>query len=154
MCDPSTTPSDRNQTLPERNRFVRGIRAWVGFKQVPVEYERSARFAGTSHYTLKKLLRLAGDGLFGFSTLPVVAMQFLGFVISVVAVLIATGYFAWYMLDRQSFPAGFATLTISIWLLAGVQLLFLGLIGEYLIRAVDEGRARPIAIVAEHIKAP
>lgn len=143
---------DAMLTLPERNRFVRGIRAWVGFRQTAVSYERSARAAGTSHYTLKKLLRLASDGLFGFSTLPVLAMQILGFVISTLAALIALSYLIWFLADRASFPAGFATLTISIWLLAGIQLLFLGLIGEYMIRTFDESRARPVAIVAEHVK--
>lgn len=140
--------------LPERNRFVRGLRAWVGFRQVAVPYERDARRAGETKYTLRKLLRLARDGFFGFSTLPVTLIQLLGFVVSVLACLIAAGYFVWFFLDRESFPSGFATVTISIWLLGGIQLLFLGLIGEYLVRTFDESRARPLAIVAEHLRHP
>lgn len=139
------------QQLPERNRFVRGLRAWVGFKQVGVTYERHARLAGQSHYTTAKLLRLAYDGLFAFSTLPIYLMQALGFVISLLSGLVAAAYFVWYLIDQQKFPSGFATLIISIWLLAGVQLLFLGIIGEYLVRTHDEARRRPVAIVAEAI---
>lgn len=138
--------------LPERNRFVRGLRAWVGFRQVGVSYERSARFAGETHYTLRKLLGLAADGLFGFSTLPVSLMQGLGFVISAMAALVAAVYFGWYLIDGARFPSGFATLIISMWLLGGVQLLFLGIIGEYLVRTYDESRRRPAAIVAEHLR--
>lgn len=139
------------QQMPERNRFVRGLRAWVGFKQVGVTYERQARQAGQSHYTVAKLFRLAYDGLFAFSTLPIYLMQALGFLISLLSGVVAAAYFVWYLIDRQQFPSGFATLIISIWLLAGVQLLFLGIIGEYLVRTHDEARRRPVAIVAEKI---
>ncbi|MCP5474151.1 MAG: glycosyltransferase family 2 protein [Rhodanobacteraceae bacterium] len=137
--------------LPERNRFIRGLRAWVGFRQVGVSYERSARFAGETHYTWRKLMRLATDGLFGFSTLPVTLMQGLGFIISMVSALVAAVYFGWYLIDSQRFPTGFATLIISMWMLAGLQLLFLGFIGEYLVRTYDESRRRPAAIIAEHL---
>jgi len=140
--------------LPERNRFVRGLRAWVGFRQRAVPYARESRSAGQPKYTLRKLLRLARDGFFGFSTVPVAMMQVLGFVVSMMACLIAAGYFVWFFLDRDSFPSGFATVTVSIWLLGGIQLLFLGLIGEYLVRTFDESRARPVAIVAEHLRHP
>ncbi len=138
--------------LPERNRFVRGLRAWVGFSQVAVPYERDARAAGETKYTFRKLLRLATDGFFGFSTVPLAIMQFLGFVVSFLACLIAAGYLVWFFLDRSSFPSGFATVTISVWLIGGIQLLFLGLIGEYMIRTYDESRARPVAIVAEELE--
>lgn len=140
--------------LPERNRFVRGIRAWVGYKQVALYYDRNARAAGSTHYTLKKLLRLASDGLFGFSSLPIIIMQILGFIISFVAALVAMGYALWFILDPKSFPAGFATLVVSVWFLGGVQLLFMGFVGEYLFRAFDESRRRPIAIIADILKNP
>jgi|CXWL01.1.fsa_nt_gi dolichol-phosphate mannosyltransferase len=138
--------------LPERNRFVRGLRAWVGFRQVGVPYVRDARFSGVPRYTLKKLLRLAGDGLFGFSALPISVMQILGFVISGVSLLVAAFYFGWFILDPGKFPAGFATLIISLWFLAGMQLLFLGFIGEYVIRTFDESRRRPGAIISMHLR--
>lgn len=135
--------------LPERNRFVRGLRAWVGGRQVGVPYERAARFAGSSKYTVRKLTGLAYDGLFAFSVLPIRLMQLMGFVVSAVSLSVALGYLVWYFVSPQRFPSGFATLTISIWFLAGVQLFFLGIVGEYLARTYDESRGRPVAIVRE-----
>jgi polyisoprenyl-phosphate glycosyltransferase len=137
--------------LPERNRFVRGLRAWVGYRQVGVEYERAARFAGQPKYTLRKLLGLAYDGLFSFSMLPIRLIQFLGFVASAIALLIACIYVVCYFFAK-SFPIGFATLTVSIWFLAGVQLLFLGIVGEYVVRTCDEVRRRPTALVRETVE--
>jgi len=135
--------------LPERNRFVRGLRAWVGRRQVGVVYERDARFAGAPKYTVRKLIGLAYDGLFSFSVLPIRLMQIMGFAVSAVSLSVAAGYLIWYFVSPQRFPSGFATLTISIWFLAGVQLLFLGIVGEYVARTFDESRRRPVAIVRE-----
>jgi hypothetical protein len=141
-------------TLPERNRFVRGLRAWVGFDQVGVEYERAARYAGVPKYTLGKLLALAYDGLFSFTSLPVRFIQIIGFSLSMTAIGIAVGYFVWYLIDPEAFaPRGFASLIISIWFLAGVQLLCLGIIGEYVVRTCDEVRSRPVALVREFVTA-
>jgi polyisoprenyl-phosphate glycosyltransferase len=137
--------------LPERNRFVRGLRAWVGYRQVGVEYERAARFAGTPKYTFRKLVGLAYDGLFSFSRLPIRLIQFLGFAASTIALLIACFYVVCYFF-ATSFPVGFATLTVSIWFLSGVQLLFLGIVGEYVVRTYDEVRRRPIALVREIVE--
>lgn len=136
-------------TLPERNRFVRGLRAWVGRNQVGVPYEREARFAGEPKYTLRKLMGLAYDGLFSFSVLPIRLMQIMGFLVSTISVAVALGYLVWRLLEPERFNQGFATLTISIWFLAGVQLFFLGIVGEYLARTFDESRRRPVAIVRE-----
>lgn len=135
--------------LPERNRFVRGLRAWVGYRQVGVEYERSARHAGTPSFTLAKLVRLAYDGLFSFSAMPIRMMQVLGFCISFAALCVATFYVAFFLLKPSVFPRGFATITVSIWLLAGVQLFFLGILGEYVVRIFDEVRRRPTALVRQ-----
>jgi polyisoprenyl-phosphate glycosyltransferase len=135
--------------LPERNRFVRGLRAWVGYRQTPVEYERAARFAGQPKYTLRKLLGLAYDGLFSFSRLPIRLIQFLGFAASGMALLIACIYVVCYFVVKTPIPAGFLTLTVSIWFLGGVQLLFLGIVGEYVVRTCDEVRHRPVALVRE-----
>lgn len=139
--------------LPERNRFVRGLRAWVGRRQVGVPYEREARFAGAPKYTLRKLMGLAYDGLFSFSVLPIRLMQIMGFLVSTISLAVALGYLVWRLVDPASFPSGFATLTISIWFLAGVQLFFLGIVGEYLARTFDESRRRPVAIVREVVAA-
>jgi len=137
--------------LPERNRFLRGVRAWVGYRQVAVPYERSARFAGRSKYSARKLMALAYDGLFSFSSLPIRVIQGAGFVLSTLAILIAVGYFIWYLMAPEQFPTGFASLIISIWFFAGVQLWCLGIVGEYVIRTCDESRGRPVALVREQV---
>jgi polyisoprenyl-phosphate glycosyltransferase len=138
--------------LPERNRFVRGLRAWVGFEQVGVEIERAPRFAGEPKYTLRKNVALAYDGLFSFTNLPVRFIQVAGFILSFVAIMIALGYFVWYFIAPDRFPQGFASLIISIWLFAGIQMLFLGIVGEYVVRTCDEGRGRPVALVREVVR--
>lgn len=150
FCCMTRAVADDMLALPERNRFVRGLRAWVGRRQVGVPYEREARFAGRPKYTARKLMGLAYDGLFSFSVLPIRLMQIMGFAVSAASVSVALGYLVWRFVQPQQFPpTGFATLTISIWFLAGVQLFFLGIIGEYLARTYDESRGRPVAIVRE-----
>jgi glycosyltransferase involved in cell wall biosynthesis len=135
--------------LPERNRFVRGLRAWVGYTQVGVEYERAARFAGAPKYTLRKLLALAYDGLFSFTSLPIRFIQMTGFLLSLVAIMVAVSYFVWFLIAPDRFPRGFASLIISIWFFAGIQLFCLGVVGEYVLRTCEEGRGRPVALVRE-----
>ena len=143
---------DAMLSLPEGNRFVRGIRSWVGFNQVGVPYERAARAGGQPKYSLRKLLGLAYDGLFSFTRLPIRLIQGLGFVVSTAAILVAFGYVAWYFIAPGRFPAGFASLIISIWFFAGVQLLCLGFVGEYVIRTYEETRSRPVAVVREVVE--
>ncbi len=133
--------------LPERRRFVRGLRAWVGFTQVGVEYERDARHAGAPKYSLMRLARLAYDGIFSFSSVPVKLMQLLGFTAAGLAILVSLVYLTWSFFKPM--PAGFPTLMLSIWFLGGVQLMCLGLIGEYAYRTFDEARRRPSALVRE-----
>ncbi len=133
--------------LPESRRFVRGLRAWVGFRQVGVPYDRAARAAGVSKYRIGGLLSLAYDGLFAFSDLPVKLLQFLGFVVSLVAGGVGTAYLAYSILFEA--PRGFPTLVISIWFLGGVQLLALGILGEYLHRTYEQSLGRPSALVRE-----
>lgn len=135
--------------LPEYRRFWRGLRAWVGFRQVGVSYERAARHSGEPKYTLRKLIALAYDGLFSFSNLPIRVMQMAGFVLSALAIAIAVFYIVWSFVAPERFPAGFASLIVSIWFFAGVQLLCLGIVGEYVVRTCDEARGRPQAIVRE-----
>ena len=100
-------------------------------------------------YTLWSLARLAYDGLFSFTELPVKIMQFLGFAVSGASMVVAIVYTVWRCLSPASFPSGFATLTISLWFIGGVQLLFLGVLGEYVVRTFDEVRRRPVALVRE-----
>lgn len=155
FCVMRRTVVDDMLRLPERNRFVRGLRAWVGYKQVGVEYERSARHAGTPKYTLRKLLSLAYDGLFSFSSVPVRIMQVLGFAISGISFITAIVYLTLALVVADpTWPRGWPTLIISIWFLGGVQLLFMGIVGEYVHRTFDETRRRPVALIRQHLVHP
>lgn len=138
---------DAMKSLPETRRFVRGLRAWVGYRQVGVEYERHQRFAGTPKYTLSGLLRLAYDGIFAFSGVPVKLMQIVGFVAASGAALVGLVYLIISLLVAT--PPGFPTIMLSIWLLGGVQLFAFGLLGEYVFRTYEEARRRPSAMVRE-----
>lgn len=141
--------------MPERNRYLRGLRAWSGFEQIGVPFERHARAAGTPQYTFKKSFRLAMDGVFSFSTVPLRLATHMGFWISGFAFLITL-----FTLIQKLFAAqfaaiglapgpGFPTLVISITFLGGVQLLCLGILGEYLGRIYDEVKGRPHWVIAK-----
>jgi polyisoprenyl-phosphate glycosyltransferase len=132
--------------LRERNRFLRGLRSWVGFKQIGVEYERAARHAGTPKYTLRKLVKLALSGYVGFSAAPLRAATWLGLLSAGVGFLIAVWALLTKLMGIYS-PRGWASTIAVILFIGGVQLLMLGVIGEYLSRVYDEVRARPSYIV-------
>ena len=131
--------------MPERNRFVRGIRSWVGFKQIGVPYERQARHAGTPKYTFRKLVYLALDGLISFSHMPLRIITVMGFTVSLLSFLVAL----FYLVKKFTFGigvAGFTTLVVSIFFLAGIQLMTIGVIGEYIGRISDEVKRRPLYV--------
>jgi dolichol-phosphate mannosyltransferase len=141
--------------LPERNKYLRGLRTWCGFRQVGLEFERHARAAGTSNYSFRKSLRLALDGIYSFSVVPlglasyfglcIAGLSLLGMII-VAAQYIFRGFFARFGME----PAGgFAAVVLSIFFLGGVQLICLGILGEYLGRIYDETKARPHWIISE-----
>lgn len=138
--------------LPESHRFVRGLRSWVGFEQVGVEYERSSRHAGRPKYNFRRLGRLAYDGLFSFSDLPVKVMQLLGFVVALLAIGIGGVYLVLSMFTTA--PPGFPTLVISIWFIGGIQMFFLGLLGEYVHRTFEQSLRRPTAVIREVVETP
>ena len=131
--------------MPERNRFVRGIRSWVGFKQVGVPYERQARHAGVPKYTFRKLLYLALDGLVSFSHMPLRVITLLGFTVSLLSFLVALFYLIMKLTIGVG-VAGFTTLVVSIFFLAGIQLMTIGVIGEYIGRISDEVKHRPLYV--------
>jgi polyisoprenyl-phosphate glycosyltransferase len=139
--------------LPERNRYLRGLRTWVGFPQIGVPVERDARAGGHPSYTVASLFRLAFDGLFAFSVKPLRAAWLFGAFVSALA-----GAYALYTIFERIFlgdaPQGFTALIVAITFFAGVQLLFLGLIGEYLGRVYDEAKGRPNFVVTEVVKGP
>jgi dolichol-phosphate mannosyltransferase len=135
--------------MREKHRFLRGMSVWVGFRQTGVEYERAERYAGETKYPLKKMLRLASDAITGFSYFPLQMATYLGFIaagvsivaIPVVIILRLTG----------SHPLlGQATTLIAVLFLGGVQLISLGILGEYIGRLYDEAKDRPLYIVREN----
>ncbi len=135
-------------TMPERTRLVRGMRSWTGFRQVGVEHVRVRRFSGEAKYTFSKLLRLALDGFFSFSYRPLQLASLLGFGISVVAFLLAAGLVV-LKLTRGIPLTGWTSLIVAILFVGGVQLISLGILGEYVGRIYDEIRGRPLYVVAE-----
>lgn len=134
--------------LKERNPFMRGIRFWVGFKQTGLEYERPKRHDGESGMTLKKLLRLAFDGLYSFSDLPLKLTFVLGFIALAVSVIYSVVLLADYFLHGSEVK-GFATIILMILFFGSINLICLGIIGEYIARIYSEGKRRPHAIVSE-----
>ena len=144
------------KALPERNRYLRGLRAWIGFRQIGVEFERQARAAGTPQYTFKKSFRLAMDGVFSFSTVPLRLATYLGLGVSACAFIGAVFTFLEKVFAEQFAkfgftpgPHGIPTLVISILFLGGVQLICLGILGEYLGRIYDEVKGRPHWVIQD-----
>jgi glycosyltransferase involved in cell wall biosynthesis len=138
--------------MPERHRLLRAMCSWVGFRQTGLPYKRAARFAGKTKYPLGKMLNLALDGIFSFSTVPLRMLTLLGFAaaaLSFVGILWALGV---RILTRH-WVAGWATLFVVILLLSGLQMISLGVIGEYLGRVYAEVKQRPLFIVASILRA-
>lgn len=142
--------ADVMRSMPERARFVRGLRSWVGFKQIGIEYPRSSRYSGRSNYTFSKLVKLALDGLISFSMLPLRIVTYMGISIAAVSFLAAMYYLGGRLMSNTTIP-GFATTIIIMLFLGGVQLVTLGIIGEYVGRMYEEVKARPMYVVGETI---
>ncbi len=138
------------RAMPERNRFIRGIRSWVGFHQCGVEYERNKRYAGEVKYTFSKLLRLATDGIFAFSYLPLRVATYLGLTVAATSFLLAVFYLIEKIFSNID-TKGWASTIIIILFLGGVQLLTIGIMGEYVGRIYDEVKQRPLYVVNEKI---
>jgi dolichol-phosphate mannosyltransferase len=132
--------------LPERARFLRGLRSWVGFSQIGVEYERAARHAGSPKYTLRALVRLALSGYVGFSSTPLRLATWFGFATASLGFAFAFWAIATKLLDIAS-PRGWVSLVSVILCVGGAQLVVLGVIGEYLGRVYEEVRQRPLYLV-------
>ncbi len=144
-----------NQT-PERGRYLRGLRSWFGFSQVGLPIEREQRSAGKSKYSLRRLLKLAFDGIFSFSLVPLRMATLLG----AFSILFALAFGGYSVYAKLSFPVesqpppGFTALIVSIAFFAGVQLVFLGVIGEYIGRIYEEVKGRPFYVVENVVKEP
>jgi dolichol-phosphate mannosyltransferase len=137
------------RTLPERDVFVRGLRAWTGFRQIGMEYERGARAAGETKYPLHKLFKLALDGVFAFSSLPLRLAVYLGFASLAVSMMGAFFIVLWKLLNFQilgHYPSevrGWTSLVCLILFLSGLQFLILGILGEFIRRVYAEVKQRP-----------
>lgn len=137
--------------MPEESRFIRGMRSWIGFRQIGVEYERDARLAGESKYSFKMLQRLAYNGIFNFSEYPVKVISRIGMFTIGIALL----YLIQTLIKRfvyHTVPEGFTALLFVIVLFSGVQLIALGLIGEYVLRIFFQAKGRPLYVVREIIR--
>jgi dolichol-phosphate mannosyltransferase len=137
---------DALNSLPERNRYVRGLASWIGFRQTAVVYERDARFAGTSKYPLARLISLAADGVLSFSLVPLRMAALLGAIFSVLALLAVPLVIVLRLTGVYVVP-GTASIHILVLFLGGIQLVTLGIIGEYLGRNYDETKRRPLYLV-------
>ncbi len=136
------------RSMRERHRFLRGMSVWVGFKQTGVKYRRAARFAGTTKYPLRKMLKFASDAITSFSYLPLQLATYLGFVSAGLSILAIPLVIIMRLNGSMAF-AGQATTLIAVLFLGGVQLISLGILGEYIGRLYDEAKGRPLYIVRE-----
>ena len=135
--------------MPERSRFIRGMIAWLGFKQTPIEYERDARFAGETKYPLKKMLKLASNGILSFSTQPLrLVMQ-----VGMMAVVVSLGLLVYAIISKATGHAdtGWASLMVTVTFLGGVQLISVGVLGQYLARMFEESKSRPLYVISETV---
>lgn len=136
--------------MRERHRFLRGMAAWVGFRQIGVEYRRAARYAGETKYPFRKMLRLAITAITGYSFFPLQVATVLGFISASISILAIPVVIAIRLWAAQEPPLlGQATTLIAVLFLGGVQLISLGILGEYIGRLYDEARGRPLYIVRE-----
>jgi glycosyltransferase involved in cell wall biosynthesis len=139
------------KNMGERARFSKGLYAWIGFKSIGVPFDVAERHAGVSKYSYRKLTRFALDGLMSFSTLPLKVWTYVGVFVSMFS-LIAAVYYIVQTLTRGVDVPGYASLIVSIMFFAGVQLLTLGIMGEYIGRIFAEVKRRPLYLVAERLE--
>jgi len=143
--------------LPERNRFIRGLRTWVGFQQVGISYERAARFAGEPKYTFRTLVKLGLDGIINFSYRPLQAITWIGILTGLGAVALAILVLSQYIFNFAIFgfnprtATGWTSLVLVLLFSSAVQLFCLGILGEYLGRLFEETKRRPIYLVKQRI---
>ena len=138
-------------SLPERNRFLRGLRSWTGFRQYGLKYERAQRLAGRTKYSFSKLLKLALDGIFSFSYLPLRLATFVGLAAALAGFAAAMAVLYFRLVRGVIGVPGFTSIIIAILFLGGVQLVAIGIAGEYLARIYDEVKHRRLYVVGEKI---
>lgn len=146
-------PLDALLSMPERNRFLRGMTVWVGFTQTAVQYRRDARHDGATKFTLAKMLRFSFDAISSFSQLPLQLATWLGFLIAGFALFVAIPLTVVARYTNQFVPGVSSTIVVLL-LLGGIQLITVGIIGEYVGRIYDEVKRRPLYVVAERHNLP
>jgi dolichol-phosphate mannosyltransferase len=141
---------DTLRAMPERDRFVRGMVSWVGFRQVALPYRRAERFAGETKYPLRKMLRFATDGILSFSTKPLQLSVAMGMVSALLA-LVGIVYALSLRLFTSIWVEGWTALMIAVLFIGGVQLISIGILGEYIGRIYNEIKRRPLYVVEEYL---
>lgn len=136
--------------MPERHRFIRGMVSWVGFRQTSLGYDRPERFAGSTKYPLRKMIRFAADGILSFSIRPLQLSIALGLLAAGLA-LVGIGYALFMRIFTSTWVEGWTALMIAVLFLGGVQLLCLGILGEYVGRIYSEVKRRPLYVIAERM---
>lgn len=142
---------DVMNSMPEHNKFLRGLWGWIGFKQTAYEYERKERFAGKTKYPLKKMLKLASDGIIGFSTKPLKIVGALGFVSIFISIIILIYSLVSYIWGLNNLTPGWTSIMVTVTLFSGVQLLSMWVMSEYIGRIYDESKNRPQYIIEKTI---
>jgi len=138
-------------SLPEHNKFLRGLFSWVGYKQYAFEYERKERFAGKTKYPLKKMLKLATDGIIGFSTKPLKMLGGIGILSIIISFIILIYSLLSFAFEWNNITAGWTSIMVTVTFFAGVQLLSLWIMSEYIGRIYDETKKRPQYIINKKI---
>jgi len=135
--------------IEERDRFTRGLISWMGFKQTVIEYKASERFSGKSKYTIKKMFRFAIDGITSFSSKPLRISFYFGLVVFIIGLIYSVyAIFKYFM--NETVP-GWTSMLISILIIGGIQLLSIGIIGEYIARIFNESKRRPLYFIKDKI---
>lgn len=137
--------------MPEESRYIRGLRAWIGFKQIGITYERSERFAGESKYSFKELFNLAYNGIFNFSEFPIKMISKIGFWAFTISIMYSI-YAIIMKIVYNDVPQGFTALILAVTLFGSIQLLAIGIIGEYVTRIFFQAKERPLYIIKTQIK--
>ncbi len=138
-------------SLPEHNKFLRGLFSWVGYKQYAYEYERQERFAGETKYPLKKMLKLASDGIISFSNKPIKLVGALGIISIIISIAILIYALVSFAFKLNNLSAGWTSIMVAVTFFAGVQLLSLWVISEYIGRIYDESKGRPQYVIDKKI---
>jgi dolichol-phosphate mannosyltransferase len=142
---------DEFNRLPERNRFIPGLRSWLGFKQASVAYDRNDRAAGKPKQTLRRLIHYAMDGIFSFSYRPLRWVTWMGIFVSTITFGLALFYLITFFALHKQPGSGFTTIILCVLFLGGVQMIAVGILGEYIGRIYEEIKQRPLYVVQERV---